>query len=160
MAAMAAMPAMLQRGAVAAATSSATATPAIDPTLEIRSSLYRRSQTAAPQAAASGESASATPSPVATPLPPRKPSHTGKQWPITAPTPHAAAAQGSARVRSASSAGRKPLRASSSSVTSAAVRPAARATLVAPMFPDPTVRTSLPEAMRATSRPNGAEPAR
>src|SRR6267154_3277513 len=110
--------------------------------------------------AARGARASVTPRPVATPLPPRKRSQTGKQWPTTAATPQAAPRDDESADFEAKKAGKKPFRASSSSVETAAVRPAARATLVAPMFPDPIARTSRPEASFAMKRPNGIEPAR
>ena len=45
-------------------------------------------------------------------------------------------------------------------VATAAPRPAARATLVAPMLPEPMARTSLPVTARAMSSPKGIEPAR
>jgi hypothetical protein len=38
--------------------------------------------------------------------------------------------------------------------------PPARATLVAPMFPEPTVRTSTPRKRRVRMTPNGMEPER
>src|SRR5437660_8998826 len=153
-----ARPAMANRSAVAAATTSETATAAREPTLEILYILYKTPQVAAPARAAQGASASETPKPVATPLPPRNLSQTGKQCPRTAPTAQAVGSQAaSPRARAT---GTKPFRASRASVAAAALFPAARATLVAPMFPEPTVRTSLPEVARAMSRPNGIDPHR
>src|SRR4051812_18572445 len=116
--------------AVAPEQSSAAAAPASEPTLEMRTIAYVASQTAAPASAASGASASATPRPVATPLPPRKRSQTGKQCPTTAATPQAAPSDLESADFAAKKAGKNPFRASSTSVASAAVRPAARATFV------------------------------
>src|ERR1700737_3663960 len=132
----------------------------------MRKSLKSTSQVSAPASAAAHESPSETPRPVATPLPPRNPSQTGKQWPSTAATAQAAAraswlanGAGSASVRDQST-GARPFTASRISVAAAAPLPAARATLVAPMLPEPTARTSFPVFARAIKRPKGIDPQR
>ena len=55
--------------------------------------------------------------------------------------------------------GRNPLSASPISTAIAKPRPSARATLVAPMLPLPTLRRSTPRA-RATMSPVGIDPTR
>ena len=56
--------------------------------------------------------------------------------------------------------GTEAFAASSTSVRTPTVFPAARATFDAPMFPDPTVRTSFPVVSRVSTSPNGTEPSR
>ena len=51
-----------------------------------------------------------------------------------------------------------PLPTSSANVAAAAAGPAARRTLVEPMLPLPTSRTSSPRVARPSSRPKGIEP--
>jgi len=96
-----------------------------------------------PDTAATGRMGRNAPAPVATPLPPLKESHTGYMCPVTAITAAAAAAVGPA-MRRASHVASEPLRKSSAKAVRPAARPALRMTFVAPTFPLPTVRTSIP----------------
>ena len=109
--------------------------------------------------AAPGQSPSRTPNPVATPLPPRKRRNTGKTFPATAANAAAPDTHGAAPSDRARTTGSSPLARSPASVRTPRRLPAVRATLVAPMFPFPSARTSTPEVL-TSSRPVGIEPSR
>ena len=73
-------------------------------------------------------------------------------WSREATSPERASA---AMAQRATSIQTRPLAASSSSVRPAAPLPTERATLVVPMLPEPTVRTSTWPIAMATIRPKG-----
>src|SRR5579864_8181264 len=87
----------------------------------------------------SGAIPSQTPSPAATPLPPRKRKNTEQIDPTNAASPtHATVACGKPIAR-ATTTGIAPFSTSPANVIAAALIPPARATLVVPIFLDPTV---------------------
>ncbi len=111
--------------------------------------------------AASGHKPRNTPSAVATPLPPLNLSHAGKQCPrSTAKAATIIHAALSPVKRPASQTAAVPFAVSSTRVRTPASGPTTRATLVAPMFPLPALRTSPPPNSLARSSPKGIEPRR
>jgi len=70
------------------------------------------------------------------------------------------AALGVAKKCAASKTAVVPLSASHSKVAAARPLRPVRSTLVAPILPEPMVRTSGPPAARVSSSPNGIEPSR
>ena len=116
---------------------------------------------------ASGISPSRTPAEVATPFPPRKRSQTGKVWPRMQASPPAiptsswygppgliAAAKAKA-IRTAAN----PFKASRAKTRYPHRLPRTRSTLVAPIFPLPCFRMSIPR-VRLMSNPFGQDPSR
>ncbi len=111
--------------------------------------------------AASGHRARNTPRAVATPLPPLNLSHTGKQCPSsTARAAIIIQVALSPVKRPASLTAAIPFAVSNTSVRTPASGPTTRATLVAPMFPLPDLRTSPPPNSFVRSSPKGIEPRR
>ena len=90
-----------------------------------------------------GCTARTAPSEVATPLPPRPRSHGEVTWPSTAAKPATMAATG-APSSSKAITGRKPLRMSRTATSTPTGQPNARPALVAPGFPEPIARRSVP----------------
>ena len=97
------------------------------------------------------------PNAVATPLPPLNFMYGVSMWPTTQATPTQSAASG--RKRRAARVGRRPLRTSHAKATSPHFLPTVRNTFVAPMFFEPTVRTSTPRIL-PMRYPNGIPPTR
>ena len=95
---------------------------------------------------------------VATPLPPLKRSQTGKRWPNTAPSPAMASLPG--RRWRARSTATVPFAPSHKSVAAAAHFLPVRSTLVAPILPEPILRTSPAPDTKVKNRPKGMEPSR
>ena len=105
-----------------------------------------------------------TPRAVLTPFPPLNRKKTGKICPMIAANPdnsltYSAFIRTVERVLARMTAA-APLPTSNISARMPANGPATRHTLVAPMFPDPTPRTSLTPNSRATIRPNGIDPSK
>ena len=98
-----------------------------------------------------------TPRVVATPLPPRKRRKTLKPLPMTAAMAETTTHHGSSPSRVGTITAATPFRGSISMTASAGHGPTERRTLVAPMFPEPAVRMSMPR-MRATISPVGMAP--
>ena len=102
--------------------------------------------------------ARATPPVVATIFPPRaKPRKSGRQCPIIAATP-ARTPTRSPPSQSPSSAAAAPLAMSSSATAIPNLNPSVRQTLVAPGFPLPSVRMSMPRSKRGSQYPHGMLP--
>jgi hypothetical protein len=101
---------------------------------------------------------SSTPRLVATPFPPLKSMKTGKSCPSTAAPAARSAASGPASLR-ARYAAKLPFSTSPIRVSAPAPLPITRAAFVAPMFPLPAARRSIPFAF-ATISPNGTQPRR
>src|SRR3569623_2979128 len=105
-----------------------------------------------------GDRPSDPPSDVAPPLPPRPRRKIVNQRPTNVARPASATTTGrSGHSALAAVTGRNPFSASHSSTNTAHFLPGARATLVAPMLPLPTVRPSMPRALPA-SNPEGNDP--
>jgi len=107
-----------------------------------------------------GANANQTPNDAATPLPPRNFKNTDAIEPAKVANPTVASAAGADPRRNlVNSTGMKPLNTSAIKVIAAGILPPARATLVAPILPEPTTRGSNPHA-RPTNTPTGIAPKR
>src|SRR5262249_12347826 len=100
------------------------------------------------------------PNPVATPFPPRNRRKTGQQLPMIARTAAAPIDGGEGSRSRAAPTAAAPLATSPSSVTTAGSLPRGRRTLVAPMFPLPADRMSMPPKRRETMYTMGTAPSR
>src|SRR5215472_8533319 len=108
---------------------------------------------------ADGASTTQTPSAADTPLPPLKRRKIEKIAPAKAASAIHASSEGKNPNARAAATGSAPLRTSPAKVKAAALEPPARATLVIPIFPEPTARGSKPRR-RPTMTPNGIDPIR
>src|ERR1043166_8868073 len=101
------------------------------------------------------------PSPVATPLPPLNRKKTEKQCPAMAAKAAVPITAGLLWLsREAIATDAQPFPASRISVAAPATYPADRRTLVAPVFPLPVKRISLPRLQRYIKNPKGIEPSK
>src|SRR5215469_9608405 len=116
-------------------------------------------KTAIANSNADGASTTQTPSAADTPLPPLKRRKTEKIAPAKAASAIHASWDGKNPSARAAATGTAPLRTSPAKVKAAAPDPPARATLVIPIFPEPTARGSKPRS-RPTMTPNGIDPIR
>src|SRR5712691_1429881 len=134
---------------------------ATEPRETYRQQATQRRKSSSALTAANGHRARNTPRAVATPLPPLNLSQTGKQCPSST-TKAAMVIQVALSLvtRPASQTAAAPFAVSKISVRIPASGPTTRATLVAPMFPLPALRTSPPPKDFASSTPNGIDPKR
>ena len=131
--------------------------PVSDATETFRVMKKRKSPTGTAAIKTFGARTTVTPRAVATPLPPRKPIYGEVMCPRKAANPAAQATSSEMDLR-ARKAGKAPLKTSSIMVRIPARGPAVLVTLVAPMFPLPTFRTSIPLDMEAIMYPKGMLP--
>ena len=133
--------------------------PASEATDTMRVAAHVAAKTRTDGIVAAGASTRQLPSAVATPFPPEKRRKTEKIWPRGAARTAAGTEIALVPNARASATATAPLPTSAMSVTSPAVFPAARVTFVAPMFPLPTARTSIPTS-QPTTTPVGTDPIR
>src|SRR5207247_8638624 len=123
------------RGSSTHVAAARTRAPVTDETEKYRVTGSISPKAARPIAVAAGTTGRNAPAPVATPLPPRKDSHTGNMWPMTAAAAAAAGSGPSGAIARASSVAAEPLAKSSTKATTPAVLPAARITFAVPTLP-------------------------